>query len=195
MCFIFYRSLTLVSLSLGSTSPRGWTEAFGSAQMQFLRLKGRDTTCTTLMPETLPTHSHSGKPSNGMFYFLPWNVFCRFFRWIWRIWQRHSSLNKLKQHNVFTQMVRTKWLKHSIWFEVGFFCSCCRGLHKLVMKNITYGIGELYRGIFIGEQVKILQKYIPELSLSDVTRYSNDATLENKWTIKTCRGIFTLSQF
>ncbi|XP_028995228.1 L-2-hydroxyglutarate dehydrogenase, mitochondrial [Betta splendens] len=45
-----------------------------------------------------------------------------------------------------------------------------RGLQKLVMKNMTYGIGELYRGIFIGEQVKILQKYIPELSLSDVSR-------------------------
>uniref|UniRef100_G3PDH5 L-2-hydroxyglutarate dehydrogenase, mitochondrial n=1 Tax=Gasterosteus aculeatus TaxID=69293 RepID=G3PDH5_GASAC len=45
-----------------------------------------------------------------------------------------------------------------------------RGLQKLVMKNVTYGIGEMYRGIFIGAQVKILQKYIPELSLSDVLR-------------------------
>lgn len=48
--------------------------------------------------------------------------------------------------------------------------SICRGLQKLVMKNVTYGIGEMYRGIFIGAQVKILQKYIPELSLSDVLR-------------------------
>ncbi|TNN65588.1 L-2-hydroxyglutarate dehydrogenase, mitochondrial [Liparis tanakae] len=45
-----------------------------------------------------------------------------------------------------------------------------RGLQRLVMKNLTYGIGEMYRGVFIGAQVKILQKYIPELSLSDVLR-------------------------
>ncbi|KAG7229153.1 hypothetical protein INR49_013096 [Caranx melampygus] len=45
-----------------------------------------------------------------------------------------------------------------------------RGLQKLVMRNITYGLGEMYRGVFIGAQVKILQKYIPELSLSDVLR-------------------------
>ncbi|XP_076604701.1 L-2-hydroxyglutarate dehydrogenase, mitochondrial [Chaetodon auriga] len=45
-----------------------------------------------------------------------------------------------------------------------------RGLQKLVMKNITYGIGEMYRGIFIGAQVKMLQKYIPEITPSDVLR-------------------------
>ncbi|TKS87056.1 L-2-hydroxyglutarate dehydrogenase, mitochondrial [Collichthys lucidus] len=45
-----------------------------------------------------------------------------------------------------------------------------RGLQRLVLKNITYGIGEMYRGVFISAQVKILQKYIPELSLSDVLR-------------------------
>ncbi|XP_036397679.1 L-2-hydroxyglutarate dehydrogenase, mitochondrial [Megalops cyprinoides] len=45
-----------------------------------------------------------------------------------------------------------------------------RGLQKLVMKNIVYGVGEMYRGVFISAQVKILQKYIPELSLSDVLR-------------------------
>ncbi|KAK1894498.1 L-2-hydroxyglutarate dehydrogenase mitochondrial [Dissostichus eleginoides] len=45
-----------------------------------------------------------------------------------------------------------------------------RGLQRLVMKNMVYGMGEMYRGIFIGAQVKILQKYIPELSLSDVLR-------------------------
>lgn len=32
----------------------------------------------------------------------------------------------------------------------------------------------MYRAIFISEQVKILQKYIPELSPSDVLRYSNE---------------------
>ncbi|KAM4543290.1 L-2-hydroxyglutarate dehydrogenase, mitochondrial [Odontesthes bonariensis] len=45
-----------------------------------------------------------------------------------------------------------------------------RGLQRLIMRNVTYGIGEMYRGVFIGAQVKILQKYIPELSLSDVLR-------------------------
>ncbi|KAM9787854.1 L-2-hydroxyglutarate dehydrogenase, mitochondrial [Syngnathus typhle] len=45
-----------------------------------------------------------------------------------------------------------------------------RGLQKLVLRNILYGMGEMYRGIFIGAQVKILQKYIPELSRSDVLR-------------------------
>ncbi|XP_062325146.1 L-2-hydroxyglutarate dehydrogenase, mitochondrial [Osmerus eperlanus] len=45
-----------------------------------------------------------------------------------------------------------------------------RGLQKLVLKNMVYGVGEMYRGLFIGAQVKILQKYIPELSLSDVLR-------------------------
>ncbi|XP_075879476.1 L-2-hydroxyglutarate dehydrogenase, mitochondrial [Nelusetta ayraudi] len=45
-----------------------------------------------------------------------------------------------------------------------------RGLQKLVLKNITYGMGEMYRGVFIGAQVKLLQRYIPEISLSDVLR-------------------------
>ncbi|XP_041809645.1 L-2-hydroxyglutarate dehydrogenase, mitochondrial [Chelmon rostratus] len=45
-----------------------------------------------------------------------------------------------------------------------------RGLQKLVMRNMAYGIGEMYRGVFIGAQVKLLQKYIPELTLSDVLR-------------------------
>ncbi|XP_071752491.1 L-2-hydroxyglutarate dehydrogenase, mitochondrial [Centroberyx gerrardi] len=45
-----------------------------------------------------------------------------------------------------------------------------RGLQRMVLKNISYGLGEMYRGVFISAQVKILQKYIPELSLSDVLR-------------------------
>uniref|UniRef100_A0A1A7WF78 L-2-hydroxyglutarate dehydrogenase, mitochondrial n=3 Tax=Iconisemion striatum TaxID=60296 RepID=A0A1A7WF78_9TELE len=45
-----------------------------------------------------------------------------------------------------------------------------RGLQKLILRNVTYGVGEMYRGVFIGAQVKILQKYIPELSLNDVLR-------------------------
>uniref|UniRef100_A0A3P9K2I8 L-2-hydroxyglutarate dehydrogenase, mitochondrial n=1 Tax=Oryzias latipes TaxID=8090 RepID=A0A3P9K2I8_ORYLA len=45
-----------------------------------------------------------------------------------------------------------------------------RGLQKLVLKNVAYGLGEMYRGVFTGAQVKILQKYIPELQQSDVLR-------------------------
>ncbi|XP_077477120.1 L-2-hydroxyglutarate dehydrogenase, mitochondrial [Stigmatopora argus] len=45
-----------------------------------------------------------------------------------------------------------------------------RGLQKLVMRNLAYGLGEMYRGIFIGAQVKLLQKYIPQLSRQDVLR-------------------------
>lgn len=45
-----------------------------------------------------------------------------------------------------------------------------RGLQRLVMKNIAYGMGEMYRGVFPSAQVKILQKFIPELGPSDVLR-------------------------
>uniref|UniRef100_A0AAR2JEY8 L-2-hydroxyglutarate dehydrogenase, mitochondrial n=1 Tax=Pygocentrus nattereri TaxID=42514 RepID=A0AAR2JEY8_PYGNA len=45
-----------------------------------------------------------------------------------------------------------------------------RGLQKLVLKNVVYGVGEMYRGLFLSAQVKILQKYIPELSRSDIVR-------------------------
>ncbi|XP_076013678.1 L-2-hydroxyglutarate dehydrogenase, mitochondrial [Genypterus blacodes] len=45
-----------------------------------------------------------------------------------------------------------------------------RGLQRLVLKNVTYGLGEMYRGIFIGAQIKLLQKYIPEISVKDVLR-------------------------
>lgn len=50
------------------------------------------------------------------------------------------------------------------------------GLQRLVMKNIVYGVGEIYRGVFPGAQVKILQKFIPELSSSDVIRYEHTKT-------------------
>ncbi|CAI2353645.1 unnamed protein product [Caenorhabditis sp. 36 PRJEB53466] len=45
-----------------------------------------------------------------------------------------------------------------------------RGMQKLVKKHFTFGIKELYRGIWIKAQVKQLQRFIPELKLSDVTR-------------------------
>ncbi|KAK9964208.1 hypothetical protein ABG768_005401 [Culter alburnus] len=45
-----------------------------------------------------------------------------------------------------------------------------RGLQRLVMKNIVYGMGEMYRGVFTSAQVKILQRFIPELSPSDILR-------------------------
>lgn len=45
-----------------------------------------------------------------------------------------------------------------------------RGLQKLVMRNVWFGVGEMYRAVFTGAQVKLLKKYIPELQPSDVVR-------------------------
>lgn len=43
-------------------------------------------------------------------------------------------------------------------------------MHKLMWKFLGYGLKEMYRGIFIGAQVKQLQRYVPELTVADVTR-------------------------
>lgn len=48
----------------------------------------------------------------------------------------------------------------------------CRGLRKLAMRNLGFGIKEMYRGFNIAAQVKLLQRYVPSLKVSDVTRYS-----------------------
>ncbi|CAG5134866.1 unnamed protein product, partial [Candidula unifasciata] len=45
-----------------------------------------------------------------------------------------------------------------------------RGLRKLAYKNLGYGIMEMYKGIYIRAQVKQLQKFVPSLQFSDVTR-------------------------
>lgn len=45
-----------------------------------------------------------------------------------------------------------------------------RGFRKLVGRNMSYAWKELYRGVFIRAQVKQLQKYIPQLQFSDVSR-------------------------
>ncbi|CAN7999816.1 unnamed protein product [Ixodes hexagonus] len=45
-----------------------------------------------------------------------------------------------------------------------------RGFQKLVGKHLAYAIQELYRGVYIRAQVKQLQRYIPQLRFSDVTR-------------------------
>ncbi|VDM58003.1 unnamed protein product [Angiostrongylus costaricensis] len=44
------------------------------------------------------------------------------------------------------------------------------GVQKLMFKYFKYGVTELYRGIWINAQVKQLQRFIPELKPSDVTR-------------------------
>ncbi|GAB1609728.1 L-2-hydroxyglutarate dehydrogenase, mitochondrial-like isoform X1 [Argonauta hians] len=44
------------------------------------------------------------------------------------------------------------------------------GLRKIAMKNLSFGLNEMYRGIFIAAQVKQLQRFIPSLKLEDVTR-------------------------
>ena len=45
-----------------------------------------------------------------------------------------------------------------------------RGLQKLAMRNLGFGIKEMYRGFNIAAQVKLLQRYVPSLKVSDVKR-------------------------
>ncbi|XP_013404874.2 L-2-hydroxyglutarate dehydrogenase, mitochondrial-like [Lingula anatina] len=45
-----------------------------------------------------------------------------------------------------------------------------RGLRKLAMKHLAYGIGEMYRGFNIRATVKQLQKFVPSITIKDVTR-------------------------
>lgn len=44
------------------------------------------------------------------------------------------------------------------------------GMRKLMLKYFTFGVGEMYRRMFIGAQIKSLQRFVPELSSSDVIR-------------------------
>ncbi|EYB85819.1 hypothetical protein Y032_0290g1537 [Ancylostoma ceylanicum] len=44
------------------------------------------------------------------------------------------------------------------------------GMRKLICKYFAFGVKEMYRGIFIGAQVKQLQRFVPDLKRSDVTR-------------------------
>uniref|UniRef100_A0A1I8F0F1 L-2-hydroxyglutarate dehydrogenase, mitochondrial n=1 Tax=Wuchereria bancrofti TaxID=6293 RepID=A0A1I8F0F1_WUCBA len=45
-----------------------------------------------------------------------------------------------------------------------------RGTRKLILKFFGYGMKELYRGIWIRAQVKQLQRFMPNLKMSDITR-------------------------
>lgn len=51
------------------------------------------------------------------------------------------------------------------WDAVSF-----RGMQKLMTKFTRFGISEMYKGIFIGAQIKQLQRYIPEIQRSDIIR-------------------------
>ncbi|KAM9289715.1 L-2-hydroxyglutarate dehydrogenase, mitochondrial isoform 2-T2 [Cariama cristata] len=44
------------------------------------------------------------------------------------------------------------------------------GLWKLVLRNLSYGLSEMYRACFLSAQVKQLQKFIPEVTINDVLR-------------------------
>ncbi|NXA70998.1 L2HDH protein, partial [Mohoua ochrocephala] len=44
------------------------------------------------------------------------------------------------------------------------------GLWKLVLRNVSHGLGELYRAFSLSAQVKQLQKFIPEVTTNDVVR-------------------------
>ncbi|VDM71540.1 unnamed protein product [Strongylus vulgaris] len=43
-------------------------------------------------------------------------------------------------------------------------------MRKLMRKHFVFGAKEMYRGIFIGAQVKQLQRFIPDLRRSDAAR-------------------------
>lgn len=43
-------------------------------------------------------------------------------------------------------------------------------MRHLIVKYFAFGMRETYRGLFISAQVKQLQRFIPELQVSDVTR-------------------------
>ena len=47
-----------------------------------------------------------------------------------------------------------------------------RGFQKLAMKHVAFGIKEMVRSAFISLSLKELQKYIPEVQSSDITRYT-----------------------
>lgn len=48
-----------------------------------------------------------------------------------------------------------------------------RGLRKLAWNYLGYGVKEMYKGIYIPAQVKQLQRFVPMLQLSDVTRWAD----------------------
>ncbi len=50
------------------------------------------------------------------------------------------------------------------------FLLFARGFRKMVYKHWWYSSVQLYKAAFMRAQVKQFQKYIPELTLDDVTR-------------------------
>lgn len=44
------------------------------------------------------------------------------------------------------------------------------GLRKLALRHLRYGLDEMYRGINLAAQVAQLKRYIPDISVADVTR-------------------------
>lgn len=46
-----------------------------------------------------------------------------------------------------------------------------RGFQRLALKYAGFGLGEMLRSAFISLQLKELQKYIPNIGLSDISRY------------------------
>jgi hypothetical protein len=46
-----------------------------------------------------------------------------------------------------------------------------RGFQKLAVKHVAFGLQEIVRSAFISLSLKELQKYIPEVQSSDISRY------------------------
>ena len=60
-------------------------------------------------------------------------------------------------------------------------CLLFRGLWRLIGKYWRYGAGEVYRSLAIGSQVKRLQRFVPDLQLSDVKRCVGHTCLSGWW--------------
>lgn len=50
---------------------------------------------------------------------------------------------------------------------------CYPGLHRLAIRYARFGLTEITRTVFMSQQVKQLQRYVPSLTMNDVERYTS----------------------
>ena len=48
---------------------------------------------------------------------------------------------------------------------------CYRGLRTLISRQWRFGSSELYKSVFMRAQLKQLQKYVPSVTMADISRY------------------------
>jgi hypothetical protein len=59
-------------------------------------------------------------------------------------------------------------IRNSFLIKIFFFTFS--GFLKLVFQNFFYGVNEMYKACCLGATVKHLQKFIPEITVSDILR-------------------------